>query len=73
MIDGLLNNGPYLLFVDYQSYVDCQDRVSATFLDHERWSKMAIYNIARMGEFSSDRAIQEYCRNIWGVSDAGQP
>lgn len=75
LIDGLLNNDPYLLFADYQSYVDCQDRVSATFLDHEKWSKMAIYNIARIGKFSSDRAIQEYCRNIWGVSkfDAGQP
>jgi glycogen phosphorylase len=68
LIDGLLNNDPYLLFADYQSYVDCQDRVSATFLDHEKWSKMAIYNIARIGKFSSDRAIQEYCRNIWGVS-----
>jgi starch phosphorylase len=42
--------------------------VSATFLDQEKWSKMSIYNAARMGRFSSDRAIQEYCRNIWGVS-----
>ena len=75
LIDGLLNSDPYFLFADYQSYVDCQDRVSTTFLDHEKWSKMAIYNIARMGKFSSDRAIQEYCRNIWGVSkiEAGRP
>jgi starch phosphorylase len=73
LLDGLLNSDPYLLFADYQSYVDCQDRVSAMFLDHEKWSKMAIYNTARMGKFSSDRAVQEYCRNIWGVSkfDAG--
>ena len=67
LIDGLLNSDPYLLFADYQSYVDCQDRVSATFLDQEKWSKMSIYNAARMGRFSSDRAIQEYCRNIWDV------
>jgi starch phosphorylase len=68
LIDGLLNSDPYLLFADYQSYVDCQDRVSATFLDQEKWSKMSIYNAARMGRFSSDRAIQEYCRNIWDVT-----
>ena len=27
LVDGLLNSDPYLLFADYQSYVDCQDRV----------------------------------------------
>jgi starch phosphorylase len=68
LIDSLLNSDPYLLFADYQSYVDCQDRVSATFLDQEKWAKMSIYNAARMGRFSSDRAVQEYCRNIWDVT-----
>jgi glycogen phosphorylase len=68
LIDGLLNTDPYLLLADYQSYVDCQDQVSATFLDQDKWSKMSIYNAARMGRFSSDRAIQEYCRNIWGAT-----
>jgi glycogen phosphorylase len=68
LIDGLLNSDPYLLFADYQSYVDCQDRVSATFLDQENWSKMSIYNTARMGRFSSDRSIREYCRDIWNVT-----
>jgi glycogen phosphorylase len=68
LVDGLLNSDPYLLFADYQSYVDCQDQVSATFLDQEKWSKMSIYNAARMGRFSSDRAIHEYCRNIWNVT-----
>ena len=68
MIDGLLNSDPYLLLADYQSYVDCQDHVSAAFLDQEKWAKMSILNAVRMGRFSSDRAIQEYCRNIWSVS-----
>jgi starch phosphorylase len=68
LVEGLLYSDPYLLFADYQSYVDCQDRVCATFRDQERWSKMAIYNTARMGKFSSDRSIQEYCNNIWKVN-----
>jgi starch phosphorylase len=71
LIDGLLNSDPYLLLADYQSYVDCQDQVSSTFLDQDKWSKMSIYNAARMGRFSSDRAIQEYCRNIWNVNGLG--
>jgi starch phosphorylase len=68
LVEGLLYSDPYLLFADYQSYIDCQDRVCATFRDQERWSKMAIYNTARIGKFSSDRSIQEYCKNIWNVT-----
>ena len=68
LIDGLLYNDPYLLFADYQSYVDCQDHIGATFLDRDKWARMSIYNVARIGRFSSDRSIQEYCKGIWDVT-----
>jgi starch phosphorylase len=68
LIDGLLNSDPYCLFADYQSYVDCQDQVAVSFLDQEKWAKMSILNAVRMGKFSSDRAINEYCKNIWNVT-----
>jgi starch phosphorylase len=67
IVDQLLDHDPYLLFADYQSYIDCQDRVSETYRDQEAWSRMAILNAARMGKFSSDRSIREYCQNIWHV------
>ena len=68
LVESLLNSDPYLLFADYQAYVDCHDRVGAAFADTEGWYKMSIYNAARTGRFSSDRAIHEYCKNIWNIT-----
>jgi starch phosphorylase len=65
LVSHLLRHDDYLLMADYQSYVDAQERVSAAFRDPVRWTEMSILNVARMGKFSSDRAIREYCRDIW--------
>jgi len=59
---------PYLLLADYAGYMTCQDAVSAAFRDTETWTRMSILNTARMGKFSSDRSIAEYCRDIWQVN-----
>ncbi|WP_225913812.1 glycogen/starch/alpha-glucan phosphorylase [Leptolyngbya ohadii] len=67
IVESLLNHDEYMLLADYQSYIDCQERVSEAFRDQEQWTKMSILNVARMGKFSSDRTIAEYCRDIWQV------
>ncbi|MBD2109443.1 glycogen/starch/alpha-glucan phosphorylase [Nodosilinea sp. FACHB-13] len=67
LIDNLLLHDPYLLLADYQPYIDAQDRASAAYQDQENWSRMSIINAVRMGKFSSDRSIREYCKQIWHV------
>jgi starch phosphorylase len=67
LVDSLLYNDTYMLFADYQSYVDCQNRVGEVYQDQDKWTRMSILNTARMGKFSSDRSIQEYCDDIWHV------
>ncbi len=67
LVQSLLQRDEYLLFADYQAYIECQDRVSATYLDEQAWARMSILNVARMGKFSSDRSIREYCDKIWKV------
>jgi starch phosphorylase len=67
LVDTLLNHDPFLLLADYQSYIECQDRVSEAFLDGKKWTEMSILNVARAGKFSSDRSIREYCERIWHV------
>jgi len=67
LIESLLERDEYLLLADYQSYVDCQQRVSDTYRDRDRWIRMSILNTARVGRFSSDRSIRDYCRDIWHI------
>jgi len=68
IVDSLLGDDPWLLLADFRSYVECQAEVERAYLDPERWTRMSILNTARMGFFSSDRAIGDYCRNVWRVA-----
>jgi len=66
ILDTLLyRDDPYMLMADYQSYIECQDKISQAYLDKDHWTRMSILNTARMGKFSSDRAIREYAEDIW--------
>ncbi|HNH25229.1 MAG TPA: glycogen/starch/alpha-glucan family phosphorylase, partial [Accumulibacter sp.] len=67
LINHLLNHDEYMLLADFQSYIECQENVSLAYLDQERWLRMSILNVARSSFFSSDRAIREYCQEIWRV------
>ncbi len=67
LLDSLLEHDPYLLFADYQAYIDCQDRVAKAHANQDSWSHMSILNASRMGKFSSDRSITEYSEHIWNV------
>jgi starch phosphorylase len=68
LVDNLRHDDPFLVVADYASYVECQDRVAAAWQDGDAWSRMSILNTARSGKFSSDRAITQYCDDIWNVS-----
>jgi len=65
--DLLSENDPYLLLLDLESYLQCQQLVGRVYADQPTWVKRSILNVARMGKFSSDRTIKEYAEEIWGV------
>ena len=44
-----------------------QDEVGHIFRDENRWTRLSILSAARLGKFSSDRAIREYSEQIWKV------
>jgi starch phosphorylase len=67
LVDSLLTRDDFMLCADYQAYIDCQARVSSAYRDADAWTRMSILNAARVGRFSSDRSIRDYCRDIWHI------
>ena len=54
-----------MLLADFDAYLGAQEAVDEAYRDPERWTRMAILNVARSGFFSSDRAVKEYADRIW--------
>jgi starch phosphorylase len=67
LVENLTHSDPFLVLADYAAYVSCQEQVSEAWRDTDNWTRMSILNTARSGKFSSDRAIAEYCGEIWNV------
>lgn len=71
--DSLLNTkssdraDTYFILADFKSYAEAQKKVEEAYQDEERWAKMAILNVGSSGKFTSDRTIQQYVDEIWGL------
>ena len=63
----LYGGDPYLLLVDFESYVNCHDRLYATISDPAERARLSLVNTAESGVFAADRAVLEYAQRIWRV------
>ena len=71
---NLLDGGdPFLVLGDYEAYVRKQKVVEIAFRDKEEWARKAIINTARVGKFSSDRAILQYAEEVWNLKPVPVP
>ncbi|KAL0564837.1 Non-essential glycogen phosphorylase [Marasmius crinis-equi] len=63
----------YLLSDDFDSYMAALDLVDEAYKDRDEWIKKSIKTTAKMGKFSSDRAINEYAESYWNLESAKVP
>ena len=57
----------YYLLADFESFKQTQERVFEDYKDKKKWAKKCLANLARSGEFSSDRTIRQYANEIWDI------
>jgi len=65
LLRSLLDLDEYCVLADYRAYIEAQEAAATVFADPHEWTRRAILTVARMGYFSSDRSIAEYCKTIW--------
>jgi starch phosphorylase len=73
IVSSLLDLDEYMLLADYASYIQTSEAAAAAYADQQHWTRMSLLNAARCGFFSSDRAVREYCDDIWGVTPVRVP
>ena len=62
---ALTQGDRYFHLADFRTYSQCQEQAAELFRDRRAWARKAVLNVARIGYFSSDRAIREYAEEIW--------
>ncbi|MEL3908346.1 MAG: glycogen/starch/alpha-glucan phosphorylase [Treponemataceae bacterium] len=55
----------YYVLADFDAYADAHEKALAIYADKKAWAKSCLLNIANSGNFSSDRTIEDYVRDIW--------
>jgi starch phosphorylase len=71
-VETLTYHDHFMVTADFEAYRAAQSAVALRWRDRKSWWRSSILNTARMGWFSSDRAIEQYAKEIWHVPVRGQ-
>ena len=65
---SILDQGDrYFHLADFTSYLQVSEFAEREYTDTATWARKALLNVARIGKFSSDRAVREYAHDIWKI------
>jgi starch phosphorylase len=68
LVGGIYDHDWFMIAADFEAYCSAQRQADARWQDRRGWHASAVRNVANVGWFSSDRAILEYARDIWGMA-----
>ena len=61
----IMHHDPYMVLADFADYRAAQKKIDEVWKDREKWNRMSLLNTAGAGRFATDRAINDYARDIW--------
>ncbi len=65
----LINKDWFMTLPDFKEYVKAKEKAFVEYNDRNSWAKKMLINISKAGYFSSDRTIEEYNQDIWGLDN----
>lgn len=66
--DLMLRRDEFFVLADFDAYSWAQNDVQEWYKNRRAWARAMLVNIAKSGYFSSDRTIQQYADEIWGLT-----
>ena len=57
----------YMVLADFESYRAIREKSAELYQNADEFARMSLNNIASAGRFAADRAIRDYCRDIWNI------
>ena len=70
IFEELLTRDYFFVLADLEAFDHAIKEAEKDYQNKSQWGKEAILNVARIGHFSSDRAVLEYAKKIWNIKQS---
>ena len=67
IFEELVNRDYFFVLADLEAFDKKMAEAEKEYLKPEVWARKALFNVARIGKFTSDRAVMEYADHIWNI------
>ena len=67
IFEELVNRDYFFVLADLEAFDKKMSEAEKEYLKPEVWARKALFNVARIGKFTSDRAVMEYADHIWNI------
>ncbi|MDR1026534.1 MAG: glycogen/starch/alpha-glucan phosphorylase [Lactobacillus sp.] len=67
IFEELISRDYFFVLADLEAFDKAIKDATKDYANKTKWAKQAILNVARIGYFSSDRAVEDYAENIWDI------